>query len=357
MELINLLRRVGVPKRTYRPHVVLIYVCNQAILEYFRKKSSTTYLLRSRQKRYRIAHKDFLPNNLLVNLERRGDIRLTEVPLEPREQFANKDFHEIPSADVWVFALLNYPALPAIGGGIFEYLVEESNLKATKVLNLTTHIRQVNQQLDEDELPYPIVAKYTGNGLMTSGDSPSIIILEDDAACKAWKTQTNKEKQAEYVFENYRVHWRNRFIEPFLCIERWIYVCGDLTVGFRISTDRIIRQTNSLTSYWRDPRLLENEYRQLRKWMKTSRRPTEFGSMPMSFCYSGDSSFWDVRYDAANRLAGMNRVDICSMDVIEDAERKLHIVDYNEHTWESAGEDLMFLWSQVLWRGIRINGE
>ena len=243
--------------------------------------------------------------------------------------------------------------MPAFEEGLFEYIMGEAKLRATRVLNLAAHVRQGNQRLGDQERTYPVIAKRTGNGLTINRKSKSIAILEDDTGYEAWESHANRGNPIEYVLEKYRIHWRNQYMDPFLCIERWIYICGDLTVGLRISADKIIRQSNSLTSYWRDPRLLETEYQQLRKWMKNSRRPMEYGSMPLSFSYAGEPSFWDIRRETANRLASMNSVDICSMDVIEDSASNLHIVDYTEDTWESAGEDLMFLWSNALWQEIR----
>ena len=352
-ELINLLSRVGVLKRKPDRHIVLIYICNPEIHKYFRKNSGiAAYSLRSPVIQHRIAHKDFLPNNLLSHLKSHGKIRLTEIPLQSKEYYSEKDFSGIPSADIWVFALMNYPSLPAFKEELFEYILGEANVKAARVLNLTSYVRQGNRRLGEQERLFPIIAKHTGNSLTTSRDSKSIVILENDVDYEAWERHANKVKPTQYVLEKFRVHHRNQHIVPLLCIERWIYICGDLTVGFRISTKKIIRQSNSLTSYWRDSRLLENEYQQLRKWMRTYRRPTDYGSMPLSFSYTGEPSFWDIRHETANQFVSMNSLDICSMDVIEDSERNLHIIDSNEHSWESAGEELMFLWSNALWKGM-----
>ncbi len=149
--------------------------------------------------------------------------------------------------------------------------------------------------------------------------------------------------------EDLRSHKLNSTFQPLHCIERLIYICGDLTVGIRVSPHLIIKQDNSVTSYMRDPRLLTSEYDLLCTIVPSNQKN---GSLPITFCYGGDTSFWDRRHKCIAEFTQGRNLEIGSFDVIEDEEKKLHIIDYNEHTWETAHKDLFSLWVRALYRGI-----
>jgi hypothetical protein len=194
----------------------------------------------------------------------------------------------------------------------------------------------------------PALAKLKANGLTTPGDTDSFALLNTEADMKAWREQVGPDRISDYEVQPYIEHSRNSELAPFRCIERWICVCGDLTVGTRFSDDLIIKQLNSLTYYMRDPRLLEREYRLVLKTARARHKLQEEGPGHLSFGYSGSADFWDRRHALYRALSEATGFQIGSMDVIEDAAGELYLIDYNEWTYESAREDLSSLWQAAL---------
>jgi len=321
--------------------VTLIYIENPHLTRSYKKKRWGF----SKNLKNKFIHRDFIPNNLLEQLHKEKKIVLSTVALPLKEKYDVEDIQNIPSADVWIFSLLSYiPSLP-FDESFYKVIKDRSMKDAIKLINLTSHVGLANKEPSV----YPRITKRKENGLTSIHDSESYAILQNDQAQKEWERKTGEKWKAKYVMEELLSHKLNSTFQPFYCIERLVYICGDLTIGIRVSPHLIIKQTNSVTSYMRDPRLLKSEFDLLCTIAPSNPKN---GSLPITFCYSGDASFWDRRYKCIADFAQGRNLEIGTFDVIEDKEKNLHIIDYNEHTWEKAHTDLFSLWVRALYRGI-----
>ena len=362
--LLRTLKRRLAPRRatsaTPRIGVTFIYAPNEnsdkasraARLRFF----MTGILPRSMGSR---AFHHFIPNNLLRSLNDKGAIRLRHHALEPSGRPYNAcDAEGIPTAAVWVFALLNDSSVPICHDTFLEAIRGRARREGIRVINLTSH----SGTLPDDFAPkraemLPALAKLKANGATTHDDSNSFSLLKTPSELNAWTEELDPARQADYELQPFLEHHRNAELAPFRCVERWICIAGDLTVGLRFSPDLIIKQLNSLTYYIRDPRRLEHEYGFIYKVSRHPWRLHQRGSEHLSFGYSGTCQFWDRRYALHQRLAEATGFEIGSMDVFEDAHGELHLIDYNEWTFESARNDLFSLWEVALLEAIRTNSE
>ena len=360
--LLRKLKRRLAPGRTTsatpRIRVTFIYAPSEKFYEIFRPRTFRLPLTRilPRYMRSR-AFRHFLPNNLLRSLNDKGAIRLRHHALEPSGRpYKACDAEGIPTAAVWVFALLNDSSAPICHDTFFEAIRARAQREGVRVINLTSH----SGTLPDDFAPkraerLPALAKLKANGATTPGDSDSFTLLKTQSELTAWTERLDPVRQAEYEIQPFLEHHRDAELAPFRCVERWICIAGDLTVGLRFSPDLIIKQLNSLTYYIRDPRRLEHEYSFIYKVSRDTRRLRQKGSEHLSFGYSGTRQFWDPRNALLQRLTDATGFEIGSMDVFEDARGELHLIDYNEWTFESARKDLFSLWEVALLDAIRTN--
>ncbi|QKQ27484.1 hypothetical protein [Candidatus Reidiella endopervernicosa] len=294
-------------------------------------------------------HQNFLPNNLLNRLSRRGLIELSLVELPYDKVVDSEHAKQIPSADIWIFALQNYQSRPLISESFLSTSQQRAEQLKIQTINLTSHIRET---IDSTTTPteFPCIAKLAGNGAVKNFLHRSYAILRDRDTYEQWRDETGEEHLTNYAIEKFHTHRLNEEIAPFNCIERWIHICADLTVGLRISDKEIIGQSNSLTSYRRDPRLFAGEFHHLLTHKERSQPTPARTSLPLTFSYMGDSDYWELRYRKLREHTQKSGLEIGSLDVIEDKHGELHIIDYNEHTLESAERDLLSLWTNTLYR-------
>ena len=340
-----------------RVGVTYVYVPSATFYETFRRWSLRWpwNKLPARWLRER-AFRHFLPNNVLRQLHQDGKIQLQTHHLEPQPQpFTGADANNIPRADTWVFALFSDSSEPQVSDEFLDAVRARARREGIRVINLSSHagIPAAFQPKRAEELP--ALAKLKANGLTTPLDHSSFALLNTAADREAWERTVGPERRAEYQVQPFLEHQRNAELAPLRCIERWICVCGDLTVGTRVSNDLIIKQLNSLTYYTRDPRLLEREYRTVHQASRAPDRLKAEGPSHLSFGYAGSAAFWDRRHALYQRLRDATGFEIGSMDVIEDDAGALHLIDYNEWTFESAREDLSRLWQAALLDAIRSN--
>lgn len=329
--------------------MVFVYAPSQAFYETFRKHSVgfPASLLPEWHLRDR-AFRHFMPNNLLRSLENKGEIRLRSHPLAPSPLHGAEAVPPIPTADVWVFALLSDSHEVLFSEEFFSQIRARAKRENVSVINLTSHAGSlpVSHPTTTDELP--VLAKLLANGLTTPGDPDSFALLTTQEEMADWKERTGPNRLTRYELQPYIEHCRNPEFSPYRCIERWICVCGDLTVGLRLSPDLIVKQLNSLTYYIRDPRKLEQEYASVHKQSRQRRGLARDGPLHLSFAYMGSVEYWDRRHLLYRNLQRETGFEIGTMDVLEDVQGRLHIIDYNEWTYESARKDLSFLWEAAL---------
>jgi hypothetical protein len=338
-----------------RVDVTFIYAPSENFYESFRTHTLRFPLTRVPPRYLRgRAFRHFLPNNLLQSLNNQGAIRLRNHALEPSDRpYDGPDAKNIPRAEVWVFALLNDSSMPICRDAFFEAIHTRAQREGIRVINLASHSGTPPGFEPRRKEPLPALAKLKANGLTTPGDSDSFTLLETQADLTAWTERLDPARRADYEVQPHLEHRRDAELAPFRCIERWICLPGDLTVGLRFSEEMIIKQLNSLTYYIRDPRRLEHEYRLLHRITRDRRRLRKNGPEPLSFGYSGTSEFWDPRNALYQRLRDATGFEIGSMDVFEDSDGDLHLIDYNEWTFESARKDLFSLWEVALLDAIR----
>lgn len=298
---------------------------------------------------YSRAFRHFLPNNLLRSLKYQGDLHLQEHSLEEADRpWGAEHAARIPHADVWVFALLTDSTTPAFEASFFQAIRSRAEQENIRLLNLTTHIG-IPRELQTHHPPdLPVLAKLKANGLTTPGDPDSYAILRTQEEIQIWKDGLPAERLHAYEIQPFLEHRRDAELAPFRCIERWICIGRDLTVGLRFSEDLIIKQLNSLTHYIRDPRGLAQEYSLLARFHRNRKRLKHQGPGHLSFGYSGSNEFWNRRHALYRALREATGFEIGSADVFEDKHGELHLIDYNEWTFESAQEDLASLWEAAL---------
>ncbi len=298
------------------------------------------------------AFQHFLPNNLLRLLHRDEKIRLHTHQLKSKPHPIDAaEVANIPHAEAWVFALFSDSSEPLVSADFLEEVRTRAKREGIRIINLSSHTGTPVAFEPKRSDSLPALAKLKANGLTTPGDKSSFALFHTEADRKAWQEQVGKDRISEYEIQPFLEHRQNSEIAPFRCIERWICVCGDLTVGTRLSNDLIIKQLNSLTYYARDPRLLEREYRAVLKARKLY-KVQEDGPGHLSFSYSGSADFWDQRHALYQALRDATGFEIGSMDVIEDDSGKLFLIDYNEWTFESARDDLSQLWQTALFDAV-----
>ena len=254
----------------------------------------------------------------------------------------------IPRAEAWVFALFADTTEPLFGADFFEAVRARAEREGIRIINLTSHTGTPLAFEPQRAESFPALAKLKANGLTTPSDKDSFALLHSEADMKAWRERVGLDRISDYEVQPYLEHCRNSELAPLRCIERWICVCGDLTVGTRFSEDLIIKQLNSLTYYMRDPRLLEREYRVVHKAARSRHKLQDEGPGHLSFGYSGSAEYWDRRHALYRELSEATGFQIGSMDVVEEASGELYLIDYNEWTFESAREDLCSLWQAAL---------
>lgn len=330
--------------------VTYIYAPSAKFYETFRKHSLRwpLNLLPARYLQSR-AFRHFLPNNLLrlLHLDRR--IRLQTHPLDSSIQpYGATDAANIPRAEAWVFALFSDSSETICRKDFFEAVRARAQREGIRIINLASHTGSPSAFEPKKSQAFPALAKLKANGLTSPYDKDSFALLNTEAERQAWTQQIGIERILDYEIQPYIEHRRSSEVAPLRYIERWICVCGDLTVGMRFSKDLIIKQLNSLTYYVRDPRMLEQEYGLIHKAARASRKLREDGPSHLSFSYSESADFWDRRQALYQALSKDTGFEIGSMDVIEDDTGELSLIDYNEWTFESAREDLSSLWQAAL---------
>ena len=354
----KLKRRLGPARDASAPPrigVTFIYAPSENFYESFRTHTLRFPFTRIPPRYLRgRAFRHFLPNNLLRSLSEQGALHLRNHALEPsRRPYDAADAEGIPTAEVWVFALLSDSSTPICRNTFFEAIRSRAEREGIRLINLTSHSGMPPDFEPKRTERLPALAKLKANGLTTTGDSDSFALLENQADLTAWTQRVDPLRQSDYEIQPFLEHRRDTELAPFRCIERWICLPGDLTVGLRFSQELIIKQLNSLTYYIRDPRRLESEYRLLHKITRDRRRLSKKGPEHLSFGYSGTSQFWDPRNALYQRISDATGFEIGSMDVFEDASGDLHLIDYNEWTFESARKDLFALWEVALLDAIR----
>lgn len=337
-------RAVGV-RGGRKPKVLHVFVENP-VLRGFLEQMISPHLVRiiPASLLSKFLHKNFMPNNLLRQLRDDSRLKLMRHPLPLRQSYGTADADALPLADCWLFTLNNYGEESMFGIDFFDSVRERAQRHGIRLINLTSHVRSDTDRAGTDQ--FPLLAKLKANGLVGHYNKDSFAIFESANDYAAWCEQRSDAERSRYRIEPFVYHADRKNFVPLFCIERWIYICGDLTVGLRVSRDPIIKQNNSVTWYRRDPRLVEAEIDMLTAGLK--KQQVKRGSIPLSFAYAGSAEYWDARRAAADALARDMNLEVGSFDVIEETDGTLNIVDVNEHSWESAGRDLLGIWADRL---------
>ena len=343
------LHRWRAARRSPPIRVALIYVPVGPFFESFQKDSLRfPYTWLSQEAQRKRAFRHFLPNSLLRSMARTGRIRLREHLLPPDSHYGKTTAGSVPPADVWVFALLTESGLDRFSEDFYAEIRRRAQTEGVQLINLASHTGSPNMSPPQTEMTVPILAKLRANG-MTSPDRPeSYALLTSTEEITEWQARIGPDRLGEYELHPWLDHRLNEQISPYRCIERWIWLCGDLTVGLRVSPDPIIKQLNSLTAYKRDPRRLTHEYTLLQRARWQMEPPARHGPLHLSFNYAGDPPYWDRRYALCRALQARSGFEIGTLDVMETLDGNLHLIDYNEWTYESARKDLQVLWEAAL---------
>lgn len=195
------------------------------------------------------------------------------------------------------------------------------------------------------------MAKLKANGSVGDYNAGSYSILRDADSETLWR-KDHEQDEGRYILQPLLIDKRNDIENSLYFVERWINLGGDLTVGLRRSTTPIIKQLNSVTTYLRDSRHLigGNELETVREFLKKGEMRK--GSMPISFLYHADNDFWDRRYSILSSLHSQTGFEVGSLDAVMLENDEIVVFDYNEHTLETAHDDLMHLWSQRIFNMI-----
>lgn len=230
-------------------------------------------------------------------------------------------------------------------------------------MNLSFHlVTDFDFKTGLDDTAPPFIVKPTINGLTSTSQrySGKLItqIFESADELKHWRLTTPSEVQALMCVQNFRTHdWvRQRLPSGMYGIERWLWCYGTLVVGIRISTQPVIKQWNSITSFFRNPaRCGPEEFQALCEWIQQNAKAPHLGLGTATFSYHADSArdsehgnFWASRNATLEQvLARMKErgmsFDFGSMDITMDASGVCHVFDVNYHTMEDLPEDLAFL--------------
>lgn len=338
----------------HRLTVALIYLPNpSSINTYAGSLSRLTRFWLTQKQLTKGTYQHYLPNNLVRELQAEGEIRLIEVALPIKPSYDAHDAGTLPNADVWIFSLLNHSSELLFAPSFLKAAQERARADGIQTINLASHTGSPEQVAKPSKAQFPMIAKLRGNGETLATRPSSFAFLPNQTALTEWKDTLSIEQLSLFEVESYIEHRRKAEFAPYRCIERWIYVCGDLTVGIRLSQELIIKQLNSVTSYLRDPRCLSEDHPALTRQRMQTSPLKQYGVQPLSFSYANTAEFWDPRHALCQRLHDETGVEICSLDIIEDDEQQLHLIDYNEHTWESAPEDLRRIWKKNLLNAIQ----
>ncbi len=329
------------------PSVVHVHVECRPLRPHFDARLGRLGPLVPRAVANRFIHRNFLPNNLLRALARRGRIALRTHVLAFRDRYGAADAGAVPPADVWLFSLQNWQHAPAFAPDFFAALADRAARHGVRMVNACSHVDD-GPAPGAAEVGYPCIAKLRGNGMVSPDDPGSYAILAGPGDEAAWR-------QAAASPQDFAVHpWlADRRSDPAggrHVVERWIVIGDDLTVGTRVSREPIVKQTNSVTSYRRDAAApgAGDEYDLLRGLLDGGLGSA--GSLPLSFQYHDDPAFWDRRRDMLRGLRDRTGFCLGSVDAVETAADGPVIIDWNEHTFEAAHPDLAAIWAERLFR-------
>jgi len=287
------------------------------------------------------SHSGFIPNTLLKILHKNGKINLTEYPITKSKELINiLNLTLHTKIDIIIFGLLQFDYINKQAAEIIDVANNFVHKHAVTTINLHMHCKatsdyKFNGALLESE--FPKIAKPICNWTIKDNN---FFIIEDKI-------------QLSSIIKNKSDHIDNFLLEDFYQppkrdngfyeIERWTYICGDLTVSIRQSKDKIIKYLNSVQWTYRDPRLLNHEFEILVD--RKLRTKNTIHGISTGFAYDQDSTWWDKRYRALNSfLADKAGLDICTLDVI-NYEDELKVIDYNELTFETGPDGLLLIWS------------
>lgn len=286
------------------------------------------------------AHANFLPNNILHRLHQRGAITLRSVPINT---LSKKNLENYQDSDIWMFSLMNYQKENDITSSLIRAAHEISRTHKIKLINCTSEPRYQNGLKDIN--CFPLIAKPKGNGLSLNEikRGNAFAIIQNQGELNTWK-QSVTDSVSSYILEPYFCNKTEN--SQIFSQERWIYIFGDLTVGRRLSRERIIKRGNSVTYFKRSFENLPDDM----EILKNSRKKFK----EIDYAYCENHKLWQKRLEKLSEFVSKRpNLQIFSLDVIFN-KNNFNIVDSNEHSYEAGTEALMELWIHHLHRNLQL---